>query len=161
MTAIEQVTDLLVEHGESFAKCPGCEICEKIKSFQHKITRDSSQRFNYILLKGPTMTTEELTLLIESKVERRLIINALGLKKEEFKVLIKNLRLTSDDLKERITEADKIFKKTKRLGALNMKDTYISLSKQGLSDTKTAKILGCSKETLLNYKSIWGLLKRK
>ena len=63
MKPIAEVAMLTFKHGDTFLKCLGCPICERIKELRDIMNRPPVEVYKYILDKGPEMTPRDKKLL--------------------------------------------------------------------------------------------------
>lgn len=89
-TILVQINDLIDKHGDSFTDCKGCSICKEIHLLQKKSERDPAEKFAHILKKGQEMTRNEIEMLLENEVSKKVIKKALGMNSLDFYNLMKN-----------------------------------------------------------------------
>jgi hypothetical protein len=118
-----RINDLIDQHGESFAECTGCSLCDEIQELRKKLERYPAEKFKHILDKGPDMTKSDIALLLENEVKMEDIRKALGITQHYFWELMKNL-----GFKRRGNEMAKL-----------TFEEYQDLKAQGLTDKEIAE----------------------
>lgn len=91
-----QINDLIDKHGETFTDCQGCSICNEIQKLQKKSERDPAEKFAHILKKGQEMTRNEIEMLLDNEVSKKVIKKALRLNSLDFYNLMKNYGFTRE-----------------------------------------------------------------
>ena len=153
MRLSKEVAKLIEYHNSimnvSYAKCNGCEVCDRIQKERNNKDIDPVKKYKNILAKGKEMTFNDVVFLYEKGVIQTVIRKAAGLQSEDISEVLENAdipMLTYEEYRKAKPKRGKFFL---------TKEEYKEMRSKGMNITQIAAIAGVARGTLAYHIRKW------
>ena len=156
MRLSKEVAKLIEYHNSimnvSYARCNGCEVCDRIQKERYDKDKDPVEKYKNILEKGKAMTFNDVVFLYEKGVIQTVIRKAAGLQHEDIVEVLENANIP-------ILSVEEIRKpKSKEKKFHLTKEEYEEMRSKGMNKTQIAAIAGVARGTLTYYLKRWNAM---
>ena len=153
MKLSKEIAKLIEYHNSilniSYARCEGCEVCNRIQEMRTSNDKDPVEQYKDILAKGKAMTFNDVVFLYEKGVIQTVIRKAAGLQHEDIVEVLENANIPM------LTYEESRKAKPKRGKFFLTKEEYKEMRSKGMNITQIAAIAGVARGTLAYHIRKW------